>query len=72
MVMIMIKKSEFGQLNDKCFILPDGINSLPYGHLDLKKYIKDFKKSLLLLSLEQIIRYHHHFNLSRYEQCILE
>ena len=72
MVMIMIKKSEFGQLNDKRFILPDGINSLPYGHLDPKKYIEDFKKSLLPLTPEQIIRYHHHFNLGRYEQCILE
>ena len=31
--MVTIEKSEFGQLNDKRYILPDGKGSLPYGHL---------------------------------------
>lgn len=41
MVMITIEKSEFGQLNDKTYILPDGNSSLPYGHKDLG-YLENF------------------------------
>ena len=36
MVMVAIAKCEFGQLDDKRYILPDGISSLPYRHKDLK------------------------------------
>ena len=32
-VMVTIEKSEFGQLKDKRYILPDGKSSLPYRHL---------------------------------------
>ena len=42
MVMVTIEKCEFGQLNDKQYILPDGISSLPYGHKDLT-FIENFK-----------------------------
>ena len=34
--MVTVEKCEFGQLNDKRHILPDGISSLPYGDKDLK------------------------------------
>ena len=37
MSMVTIEKCEFGQLNDKRYILPDGICSLSYGHFDLKE-----------------------------------
>ena len=42
MVMVTIEKCEFGQLNEKQYILPDGISSLPYGHKDLT-FIENFK-----------------------------
>ena len=40
--MVTVEKAEFGQLNDKRYVLPDGISSLPYEHKDLE-YIEDFK-----------------------------
>ena len=33
----MIKKNKFLQLNDKRFYFPNGIISLPFGHLNLKE-----------------------------------
>ena len=33
----MIKKNKFSQLNDKRFYFPNGIISLPFGHLNLKE-----------------------------------
>ena len=38
----MIKKKIFSQLNDKRFYFPNGIISLPFGHLHLKK-IDEYK-----------------------------
>ena len=43
--MVTIEKSELGQLNDKWYVLPDGICSLPYEHKDLKE-ITNFKYKL--------------------------
>ena len=36
MIMVTVEKAKFGQLNDKRYVLPDGISSLPYGHKDLE------------------------------------
>ena len=55
MVMVTIDKSEFGQLDDKRYILPDGISSLPYGHLALS-HIESFKEPLFSLNPEKIIK----------------
>ena len=33
MVMVTTEKCEFVQLNDKRYILPDGVSSLPHGPL---------------------------------------
>ena len=55
MVMVTIDKSEFGQLDDKRYILPDGISSLPYGHLTLS-HIESFKEPLFPLNPEKIIK----------------
>ena len=68
--MVMIDKSNFGQLNDKRYILPDGMSSLPYGHINLS-YIEACKESLFSLNPEKIIKYHK-YNLLRFEQGILE
>ena len=38
----MIKKKYFSQLNDKRFYFPNGIISLPFGHLNLKE-IDEYK-----------------------------
>ena len=70
MVMVTIDKSKFEQLNDKRYTLPDGINSLPYGHLALS-HIGTFKESLFPLNPEKIIT-HRKYNLHRFEQGILE
>ena len=69
MVMVTIEKCEFGQLNDKRYILPDGISSLPYGHKDLK-FIENFKDEISLTP-EKLIKYHKD-NLLRFEQGILQ
>ena len=45
MIMVTVEKPGFGQLNDKRYILPDGICSLPYGHKDLEE-ISKFKENL--------------------------
>ena len=42
MIMVTVEKAEFGQLNDKRYVMTDGISSLPYGHKDLE-YIENFK-----------------------------
>lgn len=39
-----IAKTKFSQLNDKRFYFPNGIVSLPFGHLSLKEVDK-FKKN---------------------------
>ena len=70
MVMVTIDKSEFGELDDKHCILPDGIISLPYGHLAMS-HVETFKESLFPLNPEKIIT-HHKRNLLRFEQGILE
>ena len=33
MVMVTIEKCEFGQLNNKLYILPNGVSSLPHVHM---------------------------------------
>ena len=52
--MVTIEKCEFGQLNDKRYILPDGISSLPYGHKDLT-FIQNFKDDISLLLLKSLL-----------------
>ena len=70
MIMITVEKAEFGQLNDKRYVLPDGISSLPSGHKDLE-YIENFKcETLGNLTAQKIIQ-HHKNNLLRFEQGIL-
>ena len=69
MYMVTTGKSEFGQVNDKRYIFCDGIFSLPHGHKDLKS-IAEFKESLLL-TLQDLIRYHEN-NFLRFEQNILQ
>ena len=69
MVMVTIETCEFGQLNDKRYILPDGISSLPYGHKDLK-FIENFKDEISLTP-EKLIKYHRD-NLLMFEQGILQ
>ena len=70
MIMVTVEKAEFGQLNDKRYVLPDGISSLPYGHKDLE-YIENFKcETLGNLTAQKIIQ-HHENNLLRFEQGIL-
>ena len=70
MVMVTIEKFEFAQLNDKRYILPDGISSLPYRHKHLT-FAENFKKSLIPLTPEKLIK-HHQYNLIRFEQGIFE
>ena len=70
MVMVTINKSEFGQLNDKRYVLPDRISSFPYKHLALS-HIESFKETLFPLNAEKIIT-HHKYNLLRFEQGKLE
>ena len=67
--MVTTEKCEFGQLNDKRYILPDGISSLPYGHKDLK-FIENFKDEISLTP-EKLIKYHMD-NLLRFEKGILQ
>ena len=67
MVIVAIEKSEFGRLNDKRYILPDGISSFPYEHKHLG-YLENFK-SEISLAAEKIIKSHN--NLLRFKQEIL-
>ena len=67
--MVTIEKCEFRQLNDKKYILPNGISSLPYGHKDAK-FIKNFKDEISF-SPEELIKYHKD-NLLKFEQGILQ
>ena len=70
MIIETIQKCEFGQLNDKRYVFPDGISSLPYGHLHLRE-IENFKcNDLCNLSAQKIIQYHED-NLIRFEHNIL-
>ena len=58
MIMVTVEKVEFGQLNDKRYMLPDGISSLPYRHKDLE-YIENFKcETLGNLTAPKIIQHH--------------
>ena len=68
-IMVTIEKFEFAQLNNKQYILPDSVSSLPYGHKHLT-FVENFKKSLLPLTPEKLIK--HQNNLIRFEQSILE
>ena len=68
-IMVTIEKFEFSQLNNKQYILPDGVSSPPYGHKHLT-FVENFKKSLLPLTPEKLIK--HQNNLIRFEQSILE
>ena len=67
--MVTTENCEFGQLNDKRHILPDGISSLPYRYKDLK-YIENFKDEISLTP-EKLIKYYKD-NLLRFEQGILQ
>ena len=70
MIMVTGEKAEFGQLNDKRYVLPDGISSLPYGHKGLE-YIENFKcETLEKLTAQKIIQ-HRENNLLWFEQGIL-
>ena len=69
MVMVTIEKCEFGQLNDKRYILADGISYLPYGHKDLT--ITENFKDEVSLTPEKLIKYHKD-NFVRLEQRILQ
>ena len=69
MVMVIIEKCEFRQLNDKRYILPDNISFLPYGHKDLN-FIENFKYEKSLTP-EKLVKYHKD-NLLRFEQGILQ
>ena len=69
MVMVTIEKCDFGQLNEKQYILPDGISSLPYGHKDLT-FIENFKDELSFTP-EKLIKFHRD-NLFRLEHGILQ
>ena len=53
--MVTIEICEFGQLNDKRYILPDGISSFPYGHKDIK-FIENFKDEIFLAP-EKLVEY---------------
>ena len=66
MIMVTVKKAEFGQLNDKRYVLPDSISSLPYGHKDLE-YIE---KCETFETAQKIIQ-HHEQNLLRFKHGIL-
>ena len=52
--MVTIEKTEFGQLNDKRYILPDGISSFSYEHKDLGSLEAEY--FLLLKNLLNVIR----------------
>ena len=67
--MVTIEKCEFGQLNDKRYILPDGISYPPYGHNNLR-FIEKFKDEISL-TLKKFIKYHKD-DLLRPEQGILQ
>ena len=69
MVMVTIEKCEFGQLNDKRYILADGISFLPYGHKNLT-FTENFKDEVSLTP-EKLIKYHKD-NFVRLEQRILQ
>ena len=56
-------------MNDKRYILPDSISSLPYGHKDLN-FIENFKYEKSLTP-EKLVKYHKD-NLLRFEQGILQ
>ena len=69
--MVTVEKAEFGQLNDKRYVLLDGVFSLPCRHKDLD-FIENFKcESLGRLTAQKIIQYHEN-NLLRFEQGILQ
>ena len=67
--MVTIEKSKFGRLNDKRYILADGISSFPYEHKNLG-YLVNFK-SEITLTAEKIIKFHKN-NLLRFKQGILQ
>ena len=67
--MVTIEKCEFGQLNDKRYILLDGISSLPYGHKDLT-FIENFKYELSFTP-EKLLKFHRD-NFVRFEHGILQ
>ena len=45
MTMTSVNKVKFASLNDKRYYAPDGIVSLPFGHLLLNE-VREYKKSL--------------------------
>ena len=67
--MVTIEKNEFGQLNDKQYILCDGFSSLPYRHKDLIP-IENFKKEIKLTP-QSLIKNHEN-NILRFEQGIIQ
>ena len=69
MIMVTIEKCEFGQLNDKRYILCDGISSIPYGHKDLVP-IENFKNKIKLTP-QSLIKNHEN-SLLRFEQGIIQ
>ena len=69
MIIVTIEKSEFGQLNDKRYVLCDDISFLPYGHKDLIP-IENFKKEIKLTP-QSLIKNHRN-NLLRFEQGIIQ
>ena len=69
MIMVTIEKCEFGQLNDKQYILCDGISSIPYGHKDLVP-IENFKNEMKLTT-QSLIKNHEN-NFFRFEHGIIQ
>ena len=69
MILATVEKAELGQLNDKRYVLPDGISSLAYGQNDID-FIENFKyETLGSLTARKIIQYHEN-NFLRFEQGI--
>ena len=69
MIMVTIEKCKFGQLNDRRYILFDGISSIPYEHKDLIP-IENFQNEIKLTS--QSLTKNHENNLLRFEQGIIQ
>ena len=54
--MVTIENCEFGQLSSK-YILPNGVSSLPHGHIDLQ-FIEEFKNSSPPTTPEKLVKIH--------------
>ena len=69
MMMVTAEKSKLGELNDKRYVFPDGISSLPYRHKDLISVAES--KNNLNLRPQDLIKNHEN-DMLKYEQKILQ